>query len=100
MNTKKDTKRLMQLLPGQRDAIADVYDLNHDPDLRKEITLPIHRIRRLKTVCVEFMLVPWIEEWLCLGGEQAIIGKIRARTDIADLEVEACTWNMDGWVGI
>ena len=46
------------------------------------------------------MLVPWIEEWLCLGGEQAIIGKIRARTDIADLEVEACTWNMDGWVGI
>ena len=51
-------------------------------------------------LCVEFMLVPWIEEWLCLGGEQAIIGKIRARTDIADLEVEACTWNMDGWVGI
>lgn len=43
---------------------------------------------------MEFMVLPGLHQ--NADGVQAIVDKLRARTEIPDLEVNAHQWNMDG----
>ena len=64
--------------------------------LDKRIDWLIHRFHG-KRVGVEFMALPGLNQEA--DGVQAIVDKIRDRTEIPNLEVNVHQWNMDGWGG-
>ncbi|KAF2627840.1 hypothetical protein BU25DRAFT_44870 [Macroventuria anomochaeta] len=85
VNSRMDRRNLLQLLPGQRDAIQELFDMDYFLDER--IEWPIHRFHGLKTLYVEFMVLPVLGEYLGPDGEQAVVNKIGARSEVPDLEV-------------
>lgn len=96
VETCADRKELLNLLPGQRYAIRELSAMDYRLDHR--INWPIHRFHNLKMAYVKFMALPGLYQEP--DKVQGIVDKIRARSEIPDLQVDVHHSGMDGRGGI
>lgn len=78
-----ERRRLLSLLPAQRDAIRELCALEYCHD--EKMDGPIHRFLGLQMVQVEFSASPGLERKA--SGREAIVDKTKARSEIPDLQV-------------